>query len=374
MPEAVFLNKSKRLRIAALGVLLFNIALFPINSMADASPLRVYPLLRSQFQAPPSAALPLPALPGSPTPSQRLATKGFTSKNSFLDAPAQTNSACQLKLEARLPMTESFGHYMVPVNIGGRTYPMLVDTGAEGTAILPEIADEWHLREDTSSASRLKGVGGPSSQYLRIIPSLKLGSSEWIDLRVAALPIVSPEQLAQASPPVGLLGANVLNRYDIELDFPARTVSLYTASGCLGTFAPWSGDFQAYSAQKTPSNRFILSLSLNGHPVRALLDTGATSSVVTTAAARAAGVDSVALSLDPRSSGSGVDGLPVTTYQHKFDMQIGTARFDNAPIVVTDIDLKDSDMLLGMDFMRHRRVWVSYSTGWVFMQLATGKS
>jgi predicted aspartyl protease len=355
MPKAVFLNESKRLRIAPLATLLFNIALFPINSMADASPVRIYPRMQSHSQALPSEALPLPALPGSPTPWQRLATQGFASKNSFLDAAAQANSACQLKLEARLPMTESFRHYTVPVNIGGRTHPMLVDTGAEGTAILPKIADEWHLREDTSSASRVKGVGGASSQYLRIIPSLKLGSSEWVDLRVAALPIVSPEELAQASPPVGMLGANVLNRYDVEFDFPARTIALYTASGCLGRFAPWSGDFQAYSAHKTPSNRFILKLSLDGHPVRALLDTGATSSVGTTAAARAAGVDSA-------------------TYQHKFDLEIGTARFENAPIVVADIDLKDSDMLLGMDFMRHRRVWVSYSTGWVFMQLATEKS
>src|ERR1700682_2408310 len=87
-----------------------------------------------------------------------------------------------------------------------------------------------------------------------------------------------------------------------------------------------------------------------------------------------AGVDSAALSRDPRSSGSGVEGMQVNTYQHKFDLEIGTARFENAPIVVADIDLKDSDMLLGMDFMRHRRVWVSYSTGWVFMQLATEKS
>ena len=374
MPEAVFLNESKRLKMAALGVLLFNIALFPINSMADASPLRVYPLLKSQFPPPPSKPVPLPALPGSPTPWQRQATQGVTSKNTFLDAPVQVNTACKLTLEAKLPMTENLGHYTVPVNIGGQTHPMLIDTGAEGTAILPKMADEWNLRQDTSSASRVKGVGGVSSQYLRIIPRLTLGSSEWVDLRVAALPFLSPEQLAQASPPVGMLGANVLNRYDVEFDFPARTVSLYTASGCLGTFVPWKGDFQAYSAQKTPSNRFILKLSLNGHPVRALLDTGSTSSVVTTAAAGAAGVDSVALSLDPRSTGSGSDGLPVTTYQHKFDMKIGTASFDNAPLVVADIALKDSDMMLGMDFMRYRRVWVSYSTGWVFMQLATEKT
>jgi len=374
MPEAGFLNESKSLRIVALGAALFTIALFPINSMADASPLRVYPLLPSQLRAKPSEAPPLPALPGKPAPWQRSATQGFASKNALLDVSAQANSACQLKLEAKLPMTESFGNYAVPVNIGGRTHPMLVDTGSEGTAILPKIADDWHLREDTSSASRVKGVGEARSQYLRVIPSFKFGSAEWVDLRVAALPIVSPEQLAQAPPPVGLVGANVLNRYDVEFDFPARTISLYTASGCFGTFVPWTGDFQAYSAQKTPSSRFILPISLNGHPVRALLDTGATSSVVTIAAARAAGVDSVALSRDPRSSGSGHDGMQVDTYQHKFDMEIGTASFDNAPLVVADINLKDSDMLLGMDFMRHRRVWVSYSTGRVFMQLATGKS
>ena len=143
MPEAISSNQSKRLRIATLTALLFNIALFPINSMADASPLRAYPLLKSQFQAPPSEALPLPALPGSPTPWRRESAPRATTRNSYLDAPAQANSACQLKLEAKLPMTESFRHYTVPVSIGGRAYPMLIDTGAEGTAIVPNVADEW---------------------------------------------------------------------------------------------------------------------------------------------------------------------------------------------------------------------------------------
>ena len=374
MPEAVFLNESKRLRIVTLGAVLFTIVLFPINSMADASPLRVYPLLQSQFRAKPTEALPLPALPGKPTSWQRQATQGFASKSAFLDASAQANSACQLKLEAKLPLTKGFYRYTVPVEIGGRTYPMLADTGADGSAIVPKIADEWQLGQDMSRAARLKGFGSASSQYLRIIPSLKLGSSEWVDLRVATLPVVSPEELAQPSPPVGILGADVLRRFDVEFDFPARTVSLYTASGCLGKFAPWKGDFQAYSAQKTPSNRFILTLSLNGHPVRALLATGSVTSLVTTAAASAAGVDSVALSRGPRATGSDTHGTQVTAYQHKFDMKIGTARFDKTPLGVVDMDMKDSDMLLGMDFMRHRRVWVSYSTGWVFMQLATGKS
>ncbi|QIN63400.1 gag-polyprotein putative aspartyl protease [Caballeronia sp. SBC1] len=402
MPKADVLNESKKLVFTALGALFFGAVLFSTDSVAQLTPVpmylpggvvRVYAPLQSRFRRPPSAELPLPTFPGDPTPSSALYPGQPTPwhRQSTEDDPdqvlpvgaqatqpaqsAQASSACQLKLEATLPMTKVLSHYTVPVDIDGHSYPMMVDSGAERTSLEPGIADSLHLAEDSDHASETKGVGGSVGyEYPRIIPSLKLGSSEWIDLRVLAVSsgAVAPE--AQASSPVGILGANVLSRYDVEFDFPGRTLSLYTASGCIGRFAPWQGDYQAYSADKTRGNRFILNVALNGHPLRAYVDTGTDLSLVTTAAADLAGVDSVALAHDPQSSGSGFGGMRIGTYRHKFSMTIGMVNYPNAPLTVVNTSFQDAGMLLGTDFMRNRRVWLSYSTGWVFMQTVGDES
>ena len=48
--------------------------------------------------------------------------------------------------------------------------------------------------------------------------------------------------------------------------------------------------------------------------------------------------------------------------------------YPNAPLTVVNTSFQDAGMLLGTDFMRNRRVWLSYSTGWVFMQTVGDES
>jgi hypothetical protein len=261
------------------------------------------------------------------------------------------------------------------VQIGADSYPMLIDSGAMSTTIEPETADAWHLPEDTSRAIVVRGVGGSvGSIYPRILPSLKLGPSEWPDLRVMPLHTDATTRRSKPDAPVGILGVNVLSHYDLDFDFLAHTLSFYSETDCIGRYAPWTGDYQAFSAAPSRANRVVIDASLNGHPFRALLETGSVNSMVSKAAADAAGVDSAALAQDVAVSGSGVDGATVTTYRHWFDMTVGNLRFRRAPLLVADTRFSDADMLLGMDFMKYRRVWVSYSTGWVFMQLVPGSA
>ncbi|RKT13455.1 hypothetical protein B0G69_6608 [Paraburkholderia sp. RAU2J] len=46
----------------------------------------------------------------------------------------------------------------------------------------------------------------------------------------------------------------------------------------------------------------------------------------------------------------------------------GSMTFKNAPVWVQESPLFGFDMLLGMDFLRSSKVWLSYRTGQVFMQ------
>ncbi|MDR5754549.1 retropepsin-like aspartic protease [Caballeronia sp. LZ024] len=114
-----------------------------------------------------------------------------------------------------------------------------------------------------------------------------------------------------------------------------------------------------------------MTLGLDRHRMRALLDTGAQSTVVSRKAALDAGADINAN--DPASSGQGISGKPLDVRVHRFrEMTVGDRAFENARVGVIDTPMS-TDMLLGMDFLRWRRVWPSYSTGWVFMQLGSGR-
>lgn len=284
-----------------------------------------------------------------------------------------SNTGCDLDLQATVPLVESARRYLAPVKINGETRLFIVDTGAEKTLLTPAAADALQLGSDTSHTERIGGAGesvGP--QYDRVVESLALGPSEWVHLRLPTAKLSISGQTGTSPPVAGLLGADILSRYDVELDFPAKTMKLYSAQNCLGRFAPWTGDYNAYSPEYTRRHIFVMSLALNGHPIRATLDTGAAPSLLTYSAARAAGVDDAALRGDPTGSGRGVSGTPFNLHWHRFEsLRAGNATFHFVPIQVGDVSLS-TDMLLGMDFLKGRRIWLSYSTGWVFTQQASG--
>lgn len=281
-----------------------------------------------------------------------------------------TASTCQLTKEAELPLVERYGRFLVEAEINGAKRLFVVDSGSEKSALAPDAADALKLPRDGTSAERLNGPGGAlASQYPRTVDSFRLGPAQWTNL---TLPTASAAAFTRFAEPnlAGILGADMLSRYDVELDFPAHTMTLYTAQNCLGRFVPWHGEYQALSPEYTPRHRFLMAVALNGHPVRAVLGTGAGRSLVGGDAARRVGIDDAMLAQDRATSGQGVGGVSFATYDHRFDtVQIGTLVFKNARVEIGDTAFpRNTDMLLGMDFMKWRRVWLSYSTGWVFMQ------
>jgi hypothetical protein len=65
----------------------------------------------------------------------------------------------------------------------------------------------------------------------------------------------------------------------------------------------------------------------------------------------------------------GAKGQVMTAHRHVFQtMGVGTGTFRNPRIPVQDASWPDTDMLLGMDFLRWRKVWLSYSTNQALIQ------
>ena len=112
----------------------------------------------------------------------------------------------------------------------------------------------------------------------------------------------------------------------------------------------------------------VVPLVIDGVPLRALLDSGASRSLVAAPGMARLKLGFDQLQGDPSQIVSGVGPHTVTMWQHKFrELQIGSESFANPVFLVAPIQLQPiSDMLLGADWLLGRRVWISYATDQLF--------
>jgi predicted aspartyl protease len=286
----------------------------------------------------------------------------------------QPDASCHLKVAERLPLMAWERHFVVPLSLNGRDVRFIVDTGAQATAITYELDKLLTLPVDRTRPYHTIGIGGDGDiGYPRIISNLKIGSTQALDVRVSVNDILTKWERTDPAAPGGLLGTDLLSQFEVEFDFPGRTMTLYRMEGCHGFFAPWQGDYVALPINpRAKQNDFVIPVKVDGHAIWAKLDTGATTTIITRKAAQAVGVDAAELDNDWRRSKMYSVTAAVDTRFHSFDsVAFVDTRYRHVMLGVIDEPLADSDILLGMDFLKYRRVWFSYGTGQVFFQRAT---
>ncbi|CAM2194962.1 protein of unknown function [Paraburkholderia kururiensis] len=277
---------------------------------------------------------------------------------------------CTVLPDAQMPLSDGHGRVLSPVDVERRPLMMLIDSGAGNTGLSPQTADALNENEDRSKSVRVSGIGGRmDAQHPLVVHSIRFGSLDLVDFDVLTAHIERPEVESDAASAAGLIGLDLLSRFDVEFDFPDHRMSLYHVTSCSGRFIPWSGRYDSFMATRSPRGALIIPVVVNGVTLRALIDTGLNVSSMGLAAAARAGVDANAMANDPRMTFAGAKGALMTAHQHRFDtISVGAATFHNARMSVQDQDFPGTDMLLGMDFLRWRKVWLSFATNQVFIQ------
>ncbi len=282
-----------------------------------------------------------------------------------------SGGGCTVVGKARLPLVESQGRFSVQLTLDGQQTLMMVDTGAQRGALTAQTADRLRLAVGAGPTQHFNGVGGRGpEQHPRLVGRAEFGPTVWPQYPMQIIGALQPETPEHPSP-AGLLGADMMSSYDVELDFPARTMTLYAVSGCAGDFVPWKGRREVLTPLVGPPDMFVITAAVNGHPIRALIDTGSNSSSLSRSAARSAKVSDAMLKLDPVGSYTGARGVAVPSHRHRFDrLAIGGSNFSGVDMSVQDVDFGAFDLLVGMDYLGSRRMWLSYSTHQLFMQTA----
>jgi predicted aspartyl protease len=283
----------------------------------------------------------------------------------LLAACTPPRPSCDLAVVSQMPLQVKSRLLTVPVGINEKWVRLIVDSGAERTTLSREAADRLGLKRDPKRVMTSSGMGGSSTNADAIVDRFFLGGTNMPIDRVA----VGELPLAELGVD-GLLGADILLAFEMDIDVPGGALSLYRVRMCAGTAPPWKEPFAEVQGVAARRDRLLIPFYLNGAEGRAILDTGAQATTVSLDMAKRAGVNEKTLANDRVVHHRGAGAGSTAAFLHRFDsIRIGPATIDHPVLSVISRDAGIGDALVGEDFLQGRRVWMSFPTRQFFVSL-----
>ena len=271
------------------------------------------------------------------------------------------------------------GLQYLPVQINDTQKFMMVDTGAFFTGITEQAAEDLKLSLRHSHAEFI-GVGGDETKGVARA-SLKVGNLRADGMDLIVLPGIKAPQNDQF---VGVIGANMLRSYDLDLDLGGKKINLMSQKHCDGKVVYWPNNGVAVVPMRlNPIGHIFVQVQLDGRPVDALLDTGASVSTVTipyaqvefgikpgdadTPAAKQA-INGTIQGYTHRFKSISLEGIAISNPTlmlipdlmriHEIDPHDGTE--GDTRIRDSRTEVGTPKMTLGMDILRRLHVYVAY--------------
>jgi len=303
-------------------------------------------------------------------------------------ADPATASTCQLGKIAEWPLRIERNKLIVDGAVNGQKVGVLIDTGATTTLILRPAAIRLGLTRHDVRRTRIFGVGGESNVEYSIVDEFRVGETVRKNWRV----LVAGERDIGSDVAV-ILGEDFLQAVDVEFDLAHRKLRLFQPTGCEGvSLAYWASagagevEFEPLEASRS---QIVVPIRINDQPLKAMLDSGASVSILDKADAERLGVTPRTPGVVPVGAGVGLGAKSIDTWIGPFrSFTIGDEtirdtelRFTdwhaNASYVYTGSRLRTqlqglSSMLLGADFLRAHRLLIAHSQRKIYFTYTGG--
>lgn len=199
---------------------------------------------------------------------------------------------CKLQNVASLNATRGpDGLLTIPVSVGSERVNMLLDTGAERGVIDISVTQKMGLTPlkifspppifNVRGAPFLSMVqfsqpdfylaDGTQLDHFVKIPTVTLGASQFEAVKFLLARFDAKETPAT----LGILGNNLLRNFDVEIDPAAAKVNLFSPDHCEGKVVYWAPAYTDLPIRIGSSGQIAFTMTLDGHDVETLLDTGA---------------------------------------------------------------------------------------------------
>ena len=269
--------------------------------------------------------------------------------------------SCQLIRYGTLPVEMESGRATTVVKINGADTRFALDTGAFFNIMSNATASSLELKlRAMPFGFHINGIGGAAdAQYARVKEFGILGTTlKNIDFLVGG-----------TDAGYGLLGANLLDFADLEIDMAHGKLTLFKVDGCdKHVLAYWSTGRDYFMADLVPSDnrldrRTFIDVTINGKKVRALFDSGAYATLLTRHAAEQVGIDLNAPDVKKGSAVMGFGAKSVKSWIVSIDsFSVGTETIHHSQMQVFDGTLGDgTDMLLGLDYLLAHHMFIANS-------------
>jgi hypothetical protein len=296
--------------------------------------------------------------------------KGFLIAFSIAVFASRASAAddCQLKKLASVPLLDPKNSAaIIPVSVNGKILRFSVDPSISATSMRADIATSLGLSMGQTARGQFNySARGKQLNVWTYVSNLTIG-----DENLGAGP-VSIRSLPSAVD--GTVGSDILRKYDVDYDFAARKLTLFSSEHCRGaplsvlgehaTFVPFRLDY---------GNRVTVPILLDGKEIQAVVSTGIPTSLISATLA-----DEL-FDLDESTPGTVPDPYPSSKeyvpYCYPFKrLTLGELALDR-PFICVDNDrgerqyLADHDTRplavirfhLGMDFLARAHVYVAYN-------------
>jgi hypothetical protein len=290
-----------------------------------------------------------------------------------LSMPLPAAAGCVVDSKATIPLDVTGGAITLPLEVNGIAATFILDTGAQRSLVTEEAVHHLDLARDEWVGTTMRGVGGiesrpnadPRSLTLGGVPLVRRTVTHDTSLTVGILPRTHFAGLVID----GVLGRDFLSLFDLDIDVPGNRLTLYQVHDCAGRFLPWQGGYASVPVTLPDEDALVVPVTLDGTPLRAMLDTGASASLVAAPGQFRLGLQAASLAGDPSDQVSGLGPHMVTMHRHTFhSLRVGGQTIDTPVIWVAPVQLRPIvDMLLGADWLAHRRIWVSFATRQLFV-------
>ncbi len=283
-----------------------------------------------------------------------------------------------------LPVTTTGQGATIDAQLDGQPARLIVDTGSPATLLFGGAPKKFGLTSHPLNQLKFYGVGGESAAASVHLKELKVGNLADTNLDMI---VTGPQTLGGAD---GLLGANFLMQADVEFDYPEQKIRFFRPHNCVGDQVVYWGKAYAVEPMAASATKEIkLHVSINGVRIPAEMDTGSGGTVLTTAMAAKLGVRPDSTGVVDAGPTQGMGPERERSFVGVFgSFGFGDETIRNAKLRIADLYHADTqvnigtripaakfdepEMLLGADFFKAHRVYVSRDQRKVYVSYMGG--
>ncbi|MYN27383.1 retroviral-like aspartic protease family protein [Duganella levis] len=259
--------------------------------------------------------------------------------------------------------------------INGKQVNMAFDTGSYRTFMLRSEMERQHVA--MVHVYRAAGIGGQASVYMATLKEVAVGPARVKRADFAVLDALEWSGFG------ALVGSDFLSQADLELVLSENRVKFLRFHECGNhTLAYWSPHAEQVAMQHAPDSKVpLVEVSVNGQKMLAVIDTGATITILDQQAAERLGVTPATAGITQAGYTSGVGSAKRPMWRASFDsFAIGDEQVQHPRLTIVNRTDENGgqrklsyDLVLGRDFLKSHRVLLANSQQRVYFTYLGGR-